>query len=87
MLLVSNKLVGALLLIGMIILFVGSWVLNHRTKIPEGCKANKPECTGCSILTCPSRKSENVEEPKEEIVKTIDMDREAKEELEKNIKK
>ena len=86
MLLVSSGVVAVLLVGGFILLFVGSWVLNHRTKIPEGCKVNKPECTGCSILTCPSRKVGS-EEVKEEIVKTIDMDREAKEELEKNMKK
>ena len=86
MLLVSSGVVAVLLVGGFILLFIGSWVLNHKTKIPEGCKVNKPECTGCSILTCPSRKSET-EENKEEVVKTIDMDREAREELEKNIKK
>lgn len=84
MLLVSSSIVAALLLTVMILIFVGSFYLNRKTKIPEGCKVNKPECTGCSIFTCPSRKKP--EEEKEEIVKTIDMDREAMEELKKNMK-
>ena len=85
MFLISSSVVAALLLTGMILIFVGSFYFNHKTKIPEGCKVNKPECTGCSIFTCPSRKSS--EEVKEEVVKTIDMDREAMEELKKNIEK
>ena len=80
----SKTLITILLLGGFISLFILSWVLNHRTKIPESCRINKKECVGCSFKGCPSFVASEPE--KEEIVKTIDMDREAQEELKKNIK-
>ena len=80
MLLVSSGVVGALLVGGMILLFIASWYFNHKTKIPEGCKIEShSECMGCSNILCASRKTPVEEEEKEEIVKTIDMDREVKE--------
>ena len=82
MLLVSSGVVGALLVGGMILLFIASWYFNHKTKIPEGCKIEShSECMGCSNILCASRKNPVEEEEKEEIVKTIDMDREVKEHL------
>jgi hypothetical protein len=82
MLLVSSGVVGALLVGGMILLFIASWYFNHKTKIPEGCKIeSSKECMGCSNILCASRKNPVEEEEKEEIVKTIDMDREVKEHL------
>ena len=78
MLLVSSGVVGALLVGGMILLFIASWYFNHKTKIPEGCKIeSSKECMGCSNILCASRKNP-VEEEDE---KTIDMDREVKEHL------
>ena len=86
MLLVSSSVVAALLLTVMILVFIGSFYFNHKTKIPEGCKLNRPECKGCSIFTCPSRQKDEEEKETVEVVKTIDMDREAMEELKKNMK-
>ena len=83
MLLVSSGVVGFLLLSGAIILFTVSWVLNHKTKVPESCKVNQKECVGCSFRGCPSFRPKE-EEEKEEIVKTIDMDREVEEHLKEN---
>ncbi len=73
MLLVSSKLIGGLLLGGLIVLFFVSWVLNHKTKVPESCKVEKKECTGCSITGCPSFRPK--EDKNEEIVKNIDIDK------------
>ncbi len=80
----SRTLIGILLLGSLIVIFVLSWVLNHRTKVPESCRANQKECVGCSFKGCPSFAP--TEPKKEEIVKTIDMDRDALEELKKNTK-
>ena len=81
MLLVSSGVVGGLLVGGMILLFIASWYFNHKTKIPEGCNVEShTECMGCSNILCSSRKSAPTEE-KEEIVKTIDMDKEVQEHL------
>ena len=83
MLLVSSGVVGALLVGGMILLFIASWYFNHKTKIPEGCKIEShSECMGCSNILCASRKAAPTEEEeKVEVVKTIDMDKEVQEHL------
>lgn len=80
----KSTLIGILLLGSLIVIFVLSWVLNHHTKVPESCRANQKECVGCSFKGCPSFTP--IEPKKEEIVKTIDMDRDALEELKKNTK-
>ena len=82
MFLVSSGVVGALLVGGMILVFIASWYFNHKTQIPEGCKSQTKECAGCSIAFCAARRSAgDVGEEKEEVVKTIDMDKEVEEHL------
>jgi len=80
MLLVSSSIVAALLVGGMVLVFIASWYFNHKTKIPEGCKVQSKECVGCSFTGCASYRPKE-EEKKEEIVKTIDMDKEVQEHL------
>jgi len=47
-----------LVLIGLIGLFIGSYLLNKSTKKPEGCENLNAECGSCPIHTCiNSRKS------------------------------
>ena len=82
LLLVSGAVVGALLVGGMIIIFIASWYFNHKTPIPEGCKSQTKECAGCSITFCSARReSGDTGEEKAEVVKTIDMDKEVQEHL------
>ena len=85
MILASSTFVAVVLLTVMILIFVGSFYLNRKTKIPEGCKEQHKECAGCSITFCPSHKAMQ-EDPKKEVVKTIDMDREVQEYLDENKK-
>ncbi len=64
----TKTIIGVLLVIALAVLFVLGFVLNHKTKAPDGCKVN--ECEGCKIASCGLRK--NKEEQKEEINKGDD---------------
>lgn len=33
-------------------LYIGSYLLNKRTKRPDGCEDLTASCTGCAITTC-----------------------------------
>ena len=35
-----------------VLLFVGTYLLNKRTKKPEGCEDMSEHCEGCSIVNC-----------------------------------
>jgi hypothetical protein len=47
-----------------VLLFVGTYLLNKRTKKPDGCEDIEENCAGCAISTC-SHHPENKKEEKE----------------------
>ncbi|MDD6302587.1 MAG: hypothetical protein PUA56_04745 [Bacillales bacterium] len=43
-------------------LFVGTYLLNKKTKKPEGCENLEENCSGCSLVGCSHHPSNNLEE-------------------------
>lgn len=53
-----------LVLSGCILLFILIYVLNAKTKKPDGCDEPSEECEGCKVTLCrnnPQKKDENKE--------------------------
>ena len=64
MLLVSKLtsiLVALLVITGLVLAFVFSYLLNKKTPKPEGCENLEENCEGCQITSC-SHRIENKEE-------------------------
>ena len=64
MLLVSkwtSILVAVLVITGLVLAFVFSYLLNKKTPKPEGCENLEENCEGCQITSC-SHRIENKEE-------------------------
>ncbi|OQC11533.1 MAG: hypothetical protein BWX74_00113 [Tenericutes bacterium ADurb.Bin087] len=40
------------IMVVLIALYIGSYVLNKRTKKPDGCTEIASSCTGCAVTTC-----------------------------------
>ena len=65
MLLVSKLtsiLVAVLVITGLVLAFVFSYLLNKKTPKPEGCENLEENCEGCQITSCPNRKEMKEEE-------------------------
>ena len=49
-----------------VLLFVGTYLLNKRTKKPEGCEDMSEHCEGCSIVNCSHHPNNSNKEKGEE---------------------
>ena len=49
-----------------VLLFVGTYLLNKRTKKPEGCEDMSEHCEGCSIVNCSHHPNNSSKEKGEE---------------------
>ena len=58
---VTSILVAGLVMTGLVVAFVFSYLLNKKTPKPEGCENIDENCEGCQITSCPNRK-EKIEE-------------------------
>lgn len=58
---IKEYLLGALLLVGLIGLYILFYLLNKKTPKPEGCEHLEENCEGCQITSCSNRK-EKIEE-------------------------
>ena len=72
MYLLLNELGKLLASIGVVVfcvfLFVGTYLLNKKTKKPEGCQDMSEYCEGCSLTSCshhPNNQPEEKEDKKE----------------------
>ncbi|XMB71465.1 hypothetical protein RJI07_04935 [Mycoplasmatota bacterium WC30] len=49
--------IGIVILVALILLFIGTTVLNNRTEVPEECRDLKiDKCSGCLSYSCEKRK-------------------------------
>lgn len=53
-----------LVLVGLIGIFIASYLLNKNTKKPEGCENLKAECGSCPIHTCVNSSKAQMEDKK-----------------------
>ena len=58
---VTSILVAGLVMTGLVVAFVFSYLLNKKTPKPEGCENIDENCEGCQITSC-SHRIENKEE-------------------------
>lgn len=49
-----------------VFLFVGTYILNKRTKKPDGCIDTSQYCEGCSLTECSHHPDKNKEEEGED---------------------
>ncbi|MGI6734589.1 MAG: hypothetical protein BWY30_01046 [Tenericutes bacterium ADurb.Bin239] len=49
---IARIFIAILIMAVLIGLYIGSYVLNKRTKKPEGCEEIASSCTGCAVTTC-----------------------------------
>lgn len=61
---VGKVFAGIGIVVAAVLLFVGSYVLNKRTKKPDGCESL--DCEGCSITNCSHNPNKNKDEEKGE---------------------
>jgi len=51
----ARILIAVALVIGLVALLILSYVLNKRTKKPEGCVEINEHCPSCNVEGCPTR--------------------------------
>lgn len=57
----TSILVATLVITGLVLAFVFSFLLNKKTPKPEGCENLEENCEGCQVTSC-SHRIENKEE-------------------------
>ena len=48
----TRALLAIVIIVVLVVLFIGTYVLNKRTPKPEGCEDLEAECETCPITTC-----------------------------------
>ena len=59
----TRAIIAVAIIVVLVVLFIGTYVLNKRTPKPEGCEDLGSECEGCQITSCSHYKEK--EEKKE----------------------
>ena len=52
----TRALLAIVIIVVLVVLFIGTYVLNKRTPKPEGCEEIGSECEGCQITSCSNYK-------------------------------
>ena len=58
---VTRIILSIVIVIVCVFLFIGTYLLNKRTKAPEGCKNSSSECEGCAMIGCSKHPQQNKE--------------------------
>ena len=67
--------ISILIVVGLIVLFFVTFMINRRTPVPEGCeniKISSETCLSCAVEDCSIKDKFSVEKLKEELEKTED---------------
>ena len=59
----TRVILAVVIILVLVVLFIGTYILNKRTPKPEGCEDVGSECEGCQITSCSHYKEK--EEKKE----------------------
>lgn len=58
---VTRVILSIVIVIVCVFLFIGTYLLNKRTKAPLGCEDPSQECEGCAMIGCSKHPNQNIE--------------------------